>query len=235
MTGTETAADPAGERTGGVEAVIFDFGGVYTDSPFSAMAAAGAEKGLTATETIAIVFGSYDTDTDHPWHRAERGELDLEAARAGIRELGRARGVEIDLFDMLAFMSSGGGVREAVVQRTREIRRSGVATALVTNNIVEFREFWTTMVPLDELFDIVIDSSEVGMRKPNPLIFELALQQLAPDRPGGISPERAVFLDDFAGNIAAAEALGLHAILVEDDPAGALAALALLLDPPPNR
>jgi putative hydrolase of the HAD superfamily len=213
--------------TRSVDAVLFDFGGVYTDSPFSAMAKAGADKGITAEETIDIVFGSYDSDDDHPWHQAERGELDLEAARAGITAIGASRGVEIDLFDMLAYMSSGGaGVRDEVVERTRAIRQAGIGTALITNNIVEFREFWANMIPLAELFDVVIDSSQVGMRKPNPAIFELALAQL-----GGVSPDRAAFLDDFPGNISAANALGMHGILVEDDPAAAMHALAALTGP----
>ena len=59
------------------------------------------------------------------------------------------------------------------------------------------------MLPLDELFDVVIDSSEVGMRKPDPRIFHLALEQL-----GGVEPGRAVFLDDYPGNVVAAEARG---------------------------
>ena len=80
MTDTDAAADagahaePPTLSRRAIDAVVFDYGGVYTDSPFSAMARAGADRGLTADETIAIVFGSYDTDTDHPWHRAERGE-----------------------------------------------------------------------------------------------------------------------------------------------------------------
>jgi putative hydrolase of the HAD superfamily len=80
------------------------------------------------------------------------------------------------------------------------------------------------MLPLAELFDAVIDSSEVGMRKPDPAIFSLALREL-----GGVAPEHAVFLDDFAGNVEAARRLGMHGVLVEDDPSGALAELERLV------
>jgi putative hydrolase of the HAD superfamily len=76
------------------------------------------------------------------------------------------------------------------------------------------------MIPIAELFDAVIDSSEVGMRKPDPAIFALALREL-----GDIAPEHAVFLDDFPGNVAAARRLGMHGVLVENDPSGALAEL----------
>ena len=78
--------------------------------------------------------------------------------------------------------------------------------------MAEFREFWRAMLPLDELFDVVIDSSEVGMRKPDPRIFHLALESL-----GGVEPGRAVFLDDYPGNVVAAQSVGMHAILVETD------------------
>ncbi len=105
---------------------------------------------------------------------------------------------------------SGGEVRADMVERTRRLRVEGYRTALITNNVVEFRDFWRPLLPLDELFDVVIDSSEVGMRKPDPRIFELALTQM-----GGIDPTRSVFLDDYPGNITAAEALGMHGVLVE--------------------
>jgi putative hydrolase of the HAD superfamily len=67
------------------------------------------------------------------------------------------------------------------------------------------------MLPVDELFDFVIDSSEVGMRKPNPAIFELALKTV------GLTAEQVLFLDDYEGNVIAAEALNIRSILVDGD------------------
>ena len=94
----------------------------------------------------------------------------------------------------------------------------------MTNNALEFRERWRASLPLDELFDVVVDSSEEGVRKPDPRIFELALERL-----GGIEPARSVFLDDHPGNIAACEAVGIRGVLVADDPSGALAEVDRLL------
>lgn len=207
-----------------IDAVLLDFGGVFTDSPFEAVRAMGADLGAPADEVLELVFGSYDEDNDHVWHRCERGELDLESARASITERGRERGLEVDLFQMLQYMASDGGPRVSVIERTRRLRADGYRTALVTNNIHEFREFWRPMVPLDELFDVVVDSSEVGVRKPDPRIFHLTLEQL-----GGIAPERSVFLDDYQGNVDAAQRLGMFGILVETDPSGALAELDQVL------
>ena len=78
-----------------------------------------------------------------------------------------------------------------------------------------------SMLPFEEMFDTIVDSSTVGMRKPNPEIFHLALREL-----GGVEPSRAVFLDDFAGNVEAARSIGMHGIVVEADPSAALEALA---------
>ena len=85
---------------------------------------------------------------------------------------------------------------------------------------------WRDKVPLDELFDVVVDSSHVGVRKPDPAIYHLTLERL-----GGLAPEHAVFLDDHPGNIAGAHRAGLHALLVDDaDPGVAMAALIELLN-----
>ena len=121
-------------------------------------------------------------------------------------------------------MARGGGARETVVAATRSLRERGLRTALVTNNAREFSAGWRSLIPIAELFDAVIDSSEVGVRKPDPAIFGLALREL-----GGIAPEQAIFLDDFPGNVAAARRLGMHGVLVEDDPSSALAELERLI------
>jgi putative hydrolase of the HAD superfamily len=205
------------------EAVLFDFGGVFTPSPFEAVAAMGAVAGIEPDLALQYVFGSYERDTDHPWHQAERGELGLEDARQAIMADTRANGHELDLFEMLKYMS-GSGIRDEMVERTRRLRADGYHTAMITNNVVEFREMWRTMIPLDDLFELVVDSSEVGMRKPDPRIFHSVLDQLGVD-----DPARAIFLDDHPGNIAGAEACGLRGLLVTADYLDAIAELDALL------
>ncbi len=208
-----------------IRAVLFDFGGVYTASPFSVFAQAAVELGAEAEHVQGLVFGPYDRDTDHPWHRLERGEMTLLDARNAIIARASEAGLALDPLAILARMaSSGGGARGAVIAATRRVRERGLRTALVTNNAREFRAGWRSLLPLTELFDAVIDSSEVGIRKPDPAIFALALREI-----GGVAPEHAVFLDDFHGNVAAARRLGMHGVLVEDDPAGALAELERLV------
>ena len=116
------------------------------------------------------------------------------------------------------------GVREEMVEVAREVRAAGLRTAIVTNNVREFGASWRAMLPIDELFDAVVDSHEIGLRKPDPRIFEHALAQL-----GGIPAGRSVFLDDFAGNVVAAERLGMRGILVGDDWPKAIACLRGML------
>ena len=207
------------------DTVVFDFGGVFTASPFEAVASRSEVAGVEPETALRYVFGSYERDTDHPWHRAERGELTLEEARQLIMSETRAAGHELDVFDLLASMG-GSGIRDDMVERVRRLRTDGVRTAMITNNVVEFRDYWRSMIPLDDLFEVVVDSSEVGMRKPDPRIYTMVLEQL------GSEPSRSIFLDDHPGNIAGAEACGLRGVLVTADYANAIAELDGLLGRP---
>lgn len=205
-----------------IEAVIFDFGGVFTASPFTGIHAWHESKGLDPAQGVRIVFGPYDQDTDHPWHRLERGEIALMAAAEQIKAVAAEEGLDLELSEMFGSMG-GSGVRTDMVDKAVEIRRAGYRTGLITNNIKEFSDGWRAMIPVDDMFEVIIDSSAVGIRKPDPRIYQMCLDQL------GVAAERSVFLDDAPGNIAAAEALGITGILVEDDHAPAMAELDRLL------
>ena len=186
-----------------ITAVLFDFAGVLTSSPWVAMTAAGGGN-------LELLIGSYDEDTDHPWHQVERGEMAIADWAVAVSEDGRAQGVEVD-FAPLQTMLGELTVHEPIIERVRSLRDEGYKLGLVTNNVREGAAMWRSLVPIDELFDAVVDSSEVGMRKPNPAIYHHALGLL-----GGVAPGEAVFLDDSPGNVAGARRAGLHAILVEE-------------------
>ncbi len=211
-----------GERS--FDAVLFDLGGVFTDSPFSAARGLGQELGAEPAHVLEVVFGPYHQDTDHPWHRLERGELSLEAARSEIIELGAREGIEIDPYDVLIRLSGGGEARQPMVDCVHALRAAGYRTAIVTNNAHEFRDAWKAMLPFEELFDVIVDSCEIGVRKPDRRIFEHALAVV-----GGVAAERAVFLDDYEANVRAAQSLGMYGIVVGEDPAPAIGELRGLL------
>ena len=207
-----------------IEAVLFDFGGVFTSSPFAAVEEAGKRMGAKPGQLFEILFGSYGVDGDHPWHRMERGELSFANTREQIIALAAEAGLEFEPIEVLAGTAVGGEARGVLVERVRELRREGYRTAIVTNNVKEFSERWRQLIPVEELFELVIDSSEVGCRKPDPRIYQIALERL-----GGVAAERTVFLDDFETNVEAARALGIHGILVEEDVRHAIAQLDALL------
>ena len=194
-----------------IQAVIFDFGGVFIDSPFASVAEAALQRGLVPEEVAGAIFGDYDVDSDHPWHCLERGELTITEARDAIlADHPLPDGTPVDFFELLAGLV-GGGVRPEMVDFCTALRSRGLKTGLLTNNAREFEAAWKAMLPLDDLFDDVVDSSEVGMRKPDPAIYRLALERL------GVAPGEAVFLDDAPGNVAAAEAVGMQAVLIGQD------------------
>jgi len=203
--------------TRSITTVLFDFAGVLTSSPWGALSAAGGGD-------LELMIGPYDEDTDHPWHRVERGELPITEWITEVTALGAAAGVEID-FGVLAALLGEMTVHTQVVDHVRTLRVEGYRLGLITNNVREGSATWRAMVPVDELFDVVVDSSEVGMRKPNPAIFHHALELLDVD-----DPAQAVFLDDSPGNVVGARRAGLHAIHVET-PDQALADLGRLLGP----
>ena len=211
--------------TSSIQAVMFDFGGVFTASPFVAIETYALAQGVDPLELRDVIFGSYDGDTDHPWHQCERGELAMADAFTQIAAAATEMGMRFDAGELFSGMADDQFDRRIVVDVVRGVRARGLRTAVVTNNIREYGTTWRQMIPVDELFDAIIDSCGLGIRKPNPLIYEIALERLGVDE-----PSQAVFLDDFEGNVVAARNLGVHGILVAPDPRPALDELHELLD-----
>ena len=212
-----------------IKAVLFDFGGVFTDSPFTAVHEYGEGLGLKPETVTAIIFGSYEHDSDHPWHQLERGEISLEEARERILSLGKEQGYNIDIYELLAKMAAnnaGAGDRGVLFDRVIKLREEGYQLGMITNNVKEFGDGWRSLVPVpvDELFHFIIDSSAVGVRKPDSRIYELALKELP-----GIDARQALFLDDYLANIHSAKSLGLQTIHVSADPVKTVESLDRLL------
>lgn len=199
-----------------ITAVLFDLTGVITTSPWPHLIAA-------AGSNVELLVGPYHEDGDHPWHRLERGEIGFGEWFTDVSALYAEAGEELDLSPMAA-LRDGMVVFPHVVEHIAKLRAGGLKTALVTNNVREGSNMWRSLLDVDALFDVVIDSSEVGMRKPNRAIFDLALQQL-----GVTDPSTAVFLDDLDSNVEAARAMGMHGIVVGDPPDAALVELDALL------
>ena len=102
-------------------------------------------------------------------------------------------------------------VNTELLDRLRAWRADGLRMAMCTNNVREWEPRWRAMVPVDELFETVVDSAFVGARKPEPRIYEIVLERL------GVPASECVFLDDFAINCEGAEAAGMRAVHFRDN------------------
>ncbi|MDH3705397.1 MAG: HAD family phosphatase [Acidimicrobiia bacterium] len=195
-----------------MRAVFWDFGGVFTPSPFGALRVWATERGLDAELVKRTIFGPYEQDTDHPWHQLERGETTLRDAMGRIAADAADRGIEVDPDNPLAVLAGGMAAedRSAMVDSVWAVREAGLHTGLITNNVAEFGDGWRSLLPIDELFDTVIDSSSVGVRKPDPAIYRLAMARLE------VEAVHTVFVDDLASNLDAAAALGMTTVLVPE-------------------
>lgn len=166
-----------------------------------------------------------EVEDEPDWHLLEKGIIDFATYFDRISEKAPAvLGKPIDLAAYGHFMRrTAPGVHWMVVHKARDLKSRGYRLGLLTNNVKEFGEHWRATFPLDELFEEVVDSSHVGMRKPDREIYELTCARMR------ISPEEAVFVDDNADNVGAARAFGMQAVHFGVDPWAALAELDSLL------
>jgi putative hydrolase of the HAD superfamily len=199
--------------------VLFDLGGVILTSPFEEFSRYEAAAGLPAGTVRRI--NSTDPDTN-AWARLERNEVALNEFVAAFEDKGAALGVQVDGWKVLACLR--GQVRpemHVAVERCSEV----FTTGLLTNNFVSWSDASGADAADDVLksvlacFDAVVESSVVGVRKPEPRFYELALEQL------GVAAADSVFLDDLGVNLKPARAMGMTTIKVTD-PVVALAELA---------
>lgn len=188
-------------------ALICDFGGVLTSPLLEAIGAYQDEAGITFEEIGHAMVRIAETDGGHPLFELEKGKLsEADFVRRLEAELGRPLGRLSTYFANLQR-------NEPMIGFVREVRERGVRTALLTNNVREWSRGWRAKLPeIDELFEVVVDSSEVGMRKPEPEIYRLTLERLG----GGLRASDCVFVDDTDVNCDVARQLGMCAVLFED-------------------
>lgn len=190
-----------------VRAVLWDFGGVLTTSPFDAFAAYEDASGLPAG--VIRKLNSTNPDTN-AWARFERGELGVESFVVTFEAEAAEAGYRIDALQVLAGLR--GELRPAMVEALRRCHER-LLTGLLTNNFEPASTGASEGVGYGSvlgLFHAVVQSSEVGHRKPDPAFYELACEKL------GIEPGEAVFLDDLGVNLKPARAMGMKTIKVVD-------------------
>jgi putative hydrolase of the HAD superfamily len=186
-----------------IKAVLFDLGGVLTTGPFEGFADYERERGLP--EGLIRQINSTDPDTN-AWAKFERGEVDFAGFRQLFESEAAALGHVVDAQEIMAAMR--GLPRPEMVEAVRFCRERFKTAALTNNFVAPDRERTADTVPFDDLFDVVIESSKVGVRKPDPRFYEMACAALA------VEPTEAVFLDDLGINLKPARAMGMHTIKV---------------------
>jgi putative hydrolase of the HAD superfamily len=190
------------------DVLICDFGGVLTSPLQDGFLAYQEESGVSLEQLGMAMARATEEHGEHPLFALERGEITQVEFRARV-ERHLEQGFDLERLGTLFFEHMT--PNQAMIEFVRELRGRGVRAALLTNNVREWEPIWRATLPeIDELFDVVVDSAFVGMRKPEPGIYELTLERL-----GGVAPERCVFVDDLELNCDAARDLGMATVRFE--------------------
>lgn len=193
------------------KAVIFDFGGVITSSPFEAFNRLEAARGLPKDSVRRINATNPDTNA---WARFERAEIDAAAFDTAFASEAQALGLDLTGADVIACLA--GDVRPRMVAALDALKAEGLTLSCITNNVragrgsaMVFDEARAAEIAaIMERFDHVIESSKAGVRKPDPRIYAMMCEALS------IPPQACVYLDDLGVNCKPAAAMGMAAIKV---------------------
>jgi putative hydrolase of the HAD superfamily len=195
-----------------IKTVISDFGGVLTTPLIQSFMAFQDQTGIT-TETLGKAMqAATEANGDNPLFEMERGEITevafldlltdcLEPLLGHRPEMHRFREIYFEALQ----------TNPPMIELMRELRDEGFQMAMLTNNVQEWEPFWRPMLPVDEIFETVVDSGFVGCRKPESRIYELTLERV------GQAAESCLFVDDVLVNCEGARKAGLHAVHFKDN------------------
>lgn len=181
---------------------------MLTTPLFQAFAAVQADVGLALEDLAVAMVTAAERHGENPLYALERGEM---TERDFLALLGTCMsehaGRDIELHDFAERYFAQLKPNGVLIAFLRELKvEQGIRLAMLTNNVREWEARWRAMLPVDELFETVVDSAFVGMRKPDPAIYELTLERL------GLTAPECIFIDDIDVNCEAAISLGLRAV-----------------------
>jgi epoxide hydrolase-like predicted phosphatase len=196
------------EAGGRIEAVVSDFGGVLTTPLMNSFLALQDAHGIAAEDFGAAMSAAAEAgDGENPLFKLERGDVTeaefLDILRGGFEAVAGHR-PELHRFREIFFEALD--PNEPMIELMRDCKRGGHRMAMLTNNVQEWEPLWRTMLPVDEIFELVIDSGYVGYRKPERQIYEITLERL------GLPASACLFVDDMELNCEAARELGFTAV-----------------------
>jgi putative hydrolase of the HAD superfamily len=198
----------------GVRVVISDFGGVLTTPLMRSFAAFQDQTGIKPESLGLAMQRIAEADGEHPLFELERGHLTEAAFLDSLRrELATELGHEPEMHGFSDIYFDALEPNQPMVDLMRSLRDRGLRMALLTNNVREWEPLWRSMLPVDEIFELVVDSAFVGMRKPEPEIYELTLTRIRETIGiADLAPGECLFVDDVEVNIEAARQLGMQAV-----------------------
>jgi len=196
---------------GGIEAVICDFGGVLTTPLIQSFMAFQDTTGITAEVLGKGMQAATEANGENPLFEMERGEITevafLEKLTDSLEPLLGHR-PEMHRFKEIYFEALD--PNPEMIELMRELKAEGYRMAMLTNNVREWEPLWRSMLPVDEIFETVVDSGFVGCRKPESKIYALTLERI------GMSPEQCLFVDDILVNCEGAQKAGMSAVHFQD-------------------
>jgi putative hydrolase of the HAD superfamily len=195
-----------------IRAVVSDFGGVLTTPLLPSFLSLQDEIGVSPEHFGTALRTLTEERGENPLFEMERGEITevefLELLGKGLEPL---LDHEPHLHRFRELFIGGLDANPPMIELLRELRAGGMRMAMLTNNVREWETLWRAMLPVDEIFEEVVDSAFVGCRKPEARIYELTLERI------GMRAEQCVFIDDMAPNVEAARQLGFTAVHFQDN------------------
>jgi putative hydrolase of the HAD superfamily len=195
-----------------IRAIVSDFGGVLTTPLLASFAAIQDEVGISAESLGRAMREGLEEGEEIPLFRLERGEISedefLDRLSDGLETVIGHR-PHLHRFRHMFFGALD--PNEQMIALMRELKASGLKMAMLTNNVREWEPLWRSMLPVDEIFEEIVDSAFVGCRKPEPRIYELTLERI------GMPAEACLFIDDLHPNCEGAEAVGMSAVHFRDN------------------
>ncbi|MSX78278.1 MAG: HAD-IA family hydrolase [Actinobacteria bacterium] len=205
-----------------ITAVVFDFGGVLITSITNQLSKIAQRHSADVPTMLAVMLGPHDSG-DHPWHRAERGEIEVADIQSALQPWAAEHNISLHGDEIEALMTPGQyTVIQPMLDKVGELKRRGFTTGLLTNTFAEFRPTMEQDLRFED-FTAVIESFAVGARKPEPAIYQATADLL------GVSHQEILYLDDFPQNIHMAQSFGWSTIHVSD-PLVAISEIDLFLD-----
>jgi putative hydrolase of the HAD superfamily len=190
-----------------IEAVVSDFGGVLTSPLLNSFAALQDSSGISL-ESLGHAMGAiWERDGAHPLFELETGRMSEAAFLESLgEELSRQLGRDVEMHGFGERYFAHLHPNQQLIDYMSTLRDRGYKLAICTNNVREWADRWRAMLPVDEIFSVVVDSAFVGVRKPERRIYEITLERL------GVSADVALMIDDVELNCDGARDVGMSAV-----------------------